>query len=389
MYRFRMWAAAWWLGLAAAAGGQAPKSQTDLGQALIAARHSISVGPNGLAGEGAALLGRAVGEARYVAIGEDHFTREIPLFASAICDLMGPQGLAAYVVEAGPVATDAIAPMLTAPDRAARMAAFAKAYPNAVAFLDGADENDTAAHCAKAAGAVPYHLIGIDQEFLGAGGFLLDEILKSRLSATARRLVTELRDEDRKGSAAAAKDGNPGGLLIPSAAEDSLARVEAALRTGGDVRARRLFGELKASHEIYALDARGSPEANGERARMMKRHLAERLPARGKVLLKFGDWHLYKGVNPLEQRDIGNFIAERAEGEGARSLHILVLAARGSHGQFAGYARQAKAQSFVMSQDKDYRWFGLAVDRMGAQGWTLFDLRTLRHRRLEGMDADW
>jgi hypothetical protein len=171
--RLRILAAACLSALAAAAAAQAPPSPLDLGEALTGARHAIALGPQGFSGEGATLLRQAVSEARYVAIGEDHFTREIPHFAGAVCDLMAPK-LAAYVVEAGPVATETIAPMLSAPDREARMAAFGRLYPNALAFLDSVEDNEAAAHCAKASRGAAYRLIGIDQEFFGAPALLLD-----------------------------------------------------------------------------------------------------------------------------------------------------------------------------------------------------------------------
>lgn len=57
-----------------------------------------------------------------------------------------------------------------------------------------------------------------------------------------------------------------------------------------------------------------------------------------RVLLKFGDWHVYKGINPLRQRDLGNFVAELADGRNGASLHILVLGAKGTHALYAGYA---------------------------------------------------
>jgi hypothetical protein len=376
---------AWLWGGAAASPAQ---TSQDLPSALKAARHPLAVEGGALSGEGSDVIRAALSEARYVAIGEDHFTREIPAFAAALCDLLGPQGLSAYVVEAGPVASARVATMLGAPDREARVAAFGRAYPNAMAFIDGAEENETAAHCRRAGGAA-FRLIGVDQEFFGASGFLLDEILRSRLNPEARKAIEQLRAEDRRRSEDAAKSGDPSGLLMLGGDPARLTAAEAALRKGGDARARALFGALRTSQEIYALDHAGSPLANENRARLMKRNLAAALPARGKVLLKFGDWHLYKGINPLGQRDIGNFIAERADGEGGRSLHILVLAAKGTHGLFGGYARQTRAQGFTMSEDKDYRWFQLAADNRLAEGWTLFDLRDLRHRRIAGVDADW
>lgn len=375
-----------WLGCGGLADAAPPPPTLE--SALVAARQPIFVGTDGISGEGAELLRRAVAEARYVGIGEDHFTNEIPLFAAAMCRLMAPQGLAAYVVEAGPIATERMAAMLGAPDREAQVRAFSRAYPNAVAFLDSRPENAAAASC-RAAARRPFRLIGIDQEFLGSGGFLLDRAAKGRLSPPARKAVDGLREKERRAAQAAAASGDPSGLFVLSEDPAGLARAGATVAAGGDAGARRAFDELLATRRIYALNAAGSPEANGTRARLMKRHLARELPATGKVLLKFGDWHLYKGVNPLGELDIGNFIHERAEGAGETSLHILVLAARGRHGGFGGYARPLKPNAFVMSVDKDYRWFALAAANQVKAGWTLYDLRRLRHRRIADVDADW
>ena len=117
----------------------------------------------------------------------------------------------------------------------------------------------------------------------------------------------------------------------------------------------------------------------------------ERAAAQGqrqRVLLKFGDWHLYKGLNPLHERDLGNFLAEFADGRNTTALHILVLGAKGTHALYAGYDRPLKFEPFVMDQDEDYRWIKAAVDAQRAGSWTLFDLRKLRFKHLD-MSADW
>ena len=107
-----------------------------------------------------------------------------------------------------------------------------------------------------------------------------------------------------------------------------------------------------------------------------------------RVLLKFGDWHMYKGINPLHERDLGNFVAEFADGRNARSLHIMVLGAKGTHALFGGYDRPLRLEPFVMDQDEDYRWMKPAVGAQKAGSWTLYDLRKLRFKHLD-LDTDW
>jgi hypothetical protein len=48
-----------------------------------------------------------------------------------------------------------------------------------------------------------------------------------------------------------------------------------------------------------------------------------------KVLVKLGGYHVYRGLNPVRGSGVGNCIAEFAEGQGAQSLHIRLMAVEG------------------------------------------------------------
>ena len=88
-------------------------------------------------------------------------------------------------------------------------------------------------------------------------------------------------------------------------------------------------------HEIYLKNMQGSPESNNQRARLLKRNFRLDLEkaAAGdqpqKVLVKFGEWHLYKGFNPLHQRDLGNYIAEVADAQGKHFVTYLRFGSQG------------------------------------------------------------
>jgi len=62
-------------------------------------RYPIILKNGALSGTGATLLNDAIRPARFVMLGEDHFTREIPPLAEALCDIIHPD---AYAVEVGP-----------------------------------------------------------------------------------------------------------------------------------------------------------------------------------------------------------------------------------------------------------------------------------------------
>ena len=45
-----------------------------------------------------------------------------------------------------------------------------------------------------------------------------------------------------------------------------------------------------------------------------------------RVILKFGHWHLYRGVGPSNLQTLGNFASELARVNGGQSFHVSVHA---------------------------------------------------------------
>jgi hypothetical protein len=370
------------------------QSQSAFEQKLREVRFDLHIQNGKFSGSAAPLLEGAISNAQYVLIGEDHLTREIPQFAQVVCDVMAPQGLTAMAVEAGPQAAEFVSSLFGRPDRLAQMATLTHQYPASVAFLDVRQENDLAAHCAEVAHRSHFHFWGLDQEFAGSAGWLLDQILATKPGPAASAALHQLKREEQQGASRAKETGDPSKLLLFSVSDSKLNEAAAALQRDGNSVANALFRELIESREIYLKNAQGSPESNAQRARLLKRNFRNDLDAAGdasqpqRVLFKFGDWHLYKGFNPLQQRDLGNYIAELADGQGTASLHICILGAKGTHRLFAGYERPTKLEKFVMDEDPDYRWLKPAIDNQLPNAWTLFDLRKLRFHALHEVDAD-
>ena len=116
------------------------------------------------------------------------------------------------------------------------------------------------------------------------------------------------------------------------------------------------------------------------------------MPVKGKVLTRLGAVHLYKGVNPLKERDLGNWIAEIMDGEGKlASLHILVVGAKGTQAAFGGYSKPFRSAQFDAANNKNTRWLDQAFTKQAPDlaGWTLYELRQLRHRQLTGVTTEW
>lgn len=379
---YRTWAAGVLLGTASMAQAQTPTFEAK----LLASRSPIRLEGGRLTGAGAQLLAQEIAQSRFVMIGEDHGTREIPAFVTAVCQMVGPDRLSGYAVESGAVAVALLTPHLKAADRAARMGEFAQKYPNAVAFLDIAEDNEAAATCMKASRRRDFRLIGADQEFIGSGLLLLDRILATKLSEEARRTVAAARAREANAAGAARVSGDPSKLLMVAASDGELDLIKGALARGGNPEARRIFAALRKSRTIY-----GTPDnrSNTLRASLLKQNFAAAMPAAGTVVGRFGALHAYKGFNPLDNLDLGNFLAEQAEREGARSLHVMIIGARGKHATFAGFGKSFPSSDYVTADAKPFRWFADAANRQLPGGWTLFDLRTLRHARIGGIEPDW
>jgi hypothetical protein len=379
------------LTLLGASAGAADRPPT-FAERLELVRSSLEVGDGKFVGPGSAVLAEAVLDARYVLIGEDHLTREIPQFTTDLCRMMAPKGLAVLAVETGPEAAQVVNTILRRPDRRNRLAAFMHTHPDAMAFQNGRDESDMAASCAQAAG-LEFQLWGLDQEFFGAAGNLLDRMASAHPGPVARAAIIRLAAAERSATAAALTSGLPGQLLTYTITDQQLDDARTAIAKDGGARVQDLFAALVETRAIYLAQNSDPYASNGARARLMKRTLLDylnRAPAQARVLFKFGDAHMRKGINGLGQRDLGNFVAERADGEGVRSLHLLVVGLRGTHALYNGVGRQVRHEPVVLTDNADFAWLKDAVPaRVATNEWTLLDLRPLRARPPRDLPTEW
>jgi hypothetical protein len=374
------------------------KLKPSLAEALVQARGALVLADSGFSGEGAETLKAAVRESRFVLLGEDHFSREIPRFASMLCDIMKPD---AFAVEAGPEAAAFVNGLLRDGARKERVAKRMHAHPNSMAFLDAIEESDSAAHCATASRNPAFALWGLDQEFLGATGTVLEAMAATSPGEQSRAAIAALRSRSDIAQSQAKNSGDPGKAFLLSATEADLKPLVEAVAVDGNAGTRALLDELLVSHKIYRLNAEGSPDSNRIRAELFKQHFLTAYTALGReiskprVLFKFGDNHSGKGFSPLQVRDIGNFVAELADGEKAHSLHIKILGVRGKHGIFGGFAKPLKDEPFVITEYPEYQWLESAVAKLlppdghaAGTTWTLFDLRKLRFRGID-LSPEW
>ena len=374
----------------------APATGEALSDALKGATQPLSVTSQGdLAEAGGRLIKDAIDHAHLVLLGESHFSRETPQFAAAVCRAMRPD---AYAVEAGPYAAAYVQTVLGSPDRKSLMRERERIHPANMAFLDNEQENDLAAKCVASATAKGIALWGLDQEFLGAGSVLLQEMQQQPNGPESTTAIRAALIKDQQAEERARSTGDFMQLFLVSATDADINSLQKALAADGSQRSRDILRELTLSRRIYRLNAAGSPESNAERASLVKQHflqdyrtLQERIPA-PRVLLKFGDNHMWKGFNDLHQLDLGDYVAELASVEQVQSLHIQVIAAKGTLAGLGGYTRPTTTESFVLADVPEYAWLKPVVDLLPADSsrpeGVVLDLRKLRFRKL-AMSPEW
>ena len=355
-----------------------------LPQHLEAARFGLRVDNGVLSGTGASVLTEAVASSHYILIGEDHLTREIPQFTTAICNLIGNQ-LTGMAIEVSPEAATFMMRSVHSPDRWQRMVAQTQAYPWSIAFLDSRQENDMVANCDHVSHNSNFHLWGLDQNFEGSAGWLIDLMLAAKPGPQARMALLRLKADEQR-DAAAAKADTSAPFLLSEKSDAEINEARPAIERDGGAEAKKIFAELTASYRIYRAFDQSNAVSNIMRAKLLKMNFRDAMnqisppEKKGKIIVKFGDSHLYKGMNENHNLNLGDYIAETAEMEGQDSLHICVLGAGGKTSAFTKYGQPTNIQSDSAAADPSYRWMKPFLAKQIPGQWTLYDLRALRYR---------
>jgi hypothetical protein len=289
----------------------------------------------------------------------------------------------------GPEAGRRLTRLLGSTNPNAEMRAWVQRYPFSLAFYDLQQEL-TFLREARAVAGPGLRVTGIDQELMGAGRMLVEGV------ATKDAAVATLLTQEAAAYEKAVATGNPLDLFLMTGPADALGALRDRLAAGKHPRDEALVASLLDSRDIYALNATSGYVSNLTRAALMKRYYVEQLPpdrraAPSPALFKFGALHVMKGLNTLNSREIGNYIAEVADGAGRPSVHILIMAVKGQQRRFAGVGKPFVAAPVdqIGPGVSDFPYAKPVFERaLGEQGWSLFDFRELRRWANAQRDLD-
>jgi hypothetical protein len=350
---------------------------------LLENRYPLSARGGQLSGAGAQVLRSAVAQSRFVLLGEEHGIAQTPELMAAVCKAAGPQPFHTMAVEEGPLVAAELEGWARRPDGLAQLTAFEKTFPYSINGYKAREEFDMLQQCTRA-GESEFHIWGLNQEGLNAGGVILSRVLATHLGSQARAAMQRLLRKNEEGYRKALQSDSIFDFFMIAADDKELADGAALLQSDGSPDARTLFASLVESHEINRAPPAAYPNAR-RRERLMKTLFAanyaraERAAAGPpKVLLKFGAFHVYRGLNPVHGSGIGNYVAEFAEAHGVQSLHIYLMPVKGSQPIWPRVSQPAQLRSFNHVDEARYRYLQPVFTNLLTSEWTMFDLRPLR-----------
>jgi hypothetical protein len=305
--------------------------EPDLAALVAQASYPLSFTNGRLSGAGQAHLLHELASAQFVLLGESHYDHDTPLFAQALYrDLNGKLGFHHLVVEQDPIAIeDAL--KAGARGNASAIAEIAKRDPYLFGFASDQDLQLLADVGRLDQG--PDTIWGLEQA-QGTTRYL-KELIDLAGTPALRAECARLLDDARK----IEMDRGPHGDYLSE--PDAYAQMQ-TLRThftpAAGSRAEKLLDGLVISAEIYSYYRRAEAGEyvgffnNTVRESLFKRefvadytHAVAHGEALPKAMFKFGDVHMFHGLDPVMAFPIGNFAHEFAISHGLNAYGIDIL----------------------------------------------------------------
>ena len=368
-----------------------PGQEIALETQLSAHAHTIRIAVGDLAGPGGDLLKAAMGNVQFVALGEEHNTRAIPAFTTALFEgLHKRHGFHYLALEEGPYVGQLLSRFARTRGREAALALGLR-HPNAF-HMYTVEELRMIGDIGRVSTAQGDALWGLNQEFGASHVYLrLTEIAPND---AAKLVAGELLNQALAYEAERFQKNTH--YLAQVARPGDFERLRGAFAPEPGSEADRLIAQTALSHRIYAPYAANPPPASEvfhasglERETNMKHLFAEQYraaTAKGdslpKVVVKSGALHLYRGLSErTELYTLGNFLSELAIFNGKESFHLWVTVVRVDvrEGFLAPFAAAARPSENTL--------FDLRPLQPGAARNTLPNLDPQLRRLIMGYDA--
>lgn len=388
------------------AGAQAQDEKIPLSSALQEHRHRLRLEGNTLKGPGAELLLQEAASARYLLVGEEHGTAEIPRLVADLFRRLQTAGYRHLAIEVGPVQARRLNDVLSGSQPEEALREHLRAHWPGVPFYWWKEEAHLLVSAARAAEEDDV-LWGVDYDVMG------DRYPLSRLRelapdpaarATAARALA-LADSLLE---RATQSGDLSKTMMFSDPDTIWCALRATFEPEPGSEAEFILDQLESTARVNrAWIEERVWDSNQLRARLNKENfLRYRRRAGhtshgrrsgghhdpgagwtgGKVLVKMGANHVMRGRTPTEIFDLGNLVSELAVAEGGESFHLAAVGGAGDeHAGLDTHDFGVEPEPTHLSRGE---WGRPLAAAAYDKGWTLFDLRPVRPLMAGGRVAE-
>jgi hypothetical protein len=329
---------------------------------IISFAYSFKIENNQLIGPGADTLKKAIRESQFFMLGEEHFSPQISELTNIILPYFSSNGYKNFALEVGPFTAKIIESEIKLKQSLYDFnRTFYSNYKDIpIPFFDGTKDDQFI----KTALKDDFKLWGLDQEYVTAPLFLLDEIYRnSQDSFSAEQqyrkakyyLKQQLNDfnSDKKNHYFEMFD-----------TDNDFTKY---INQCNEPEQQEIINALRISMGIYK-----QQNLNGNNARMeyMKRNFsnnyrtAQKDDSLPKVLIKMGSMHLGLGKSWLGIYDLGNMIGELAHFNNTKSISVNC---------FSRYIEEKNGTIYDYMSDQDGKNLSLILDLASKDNWTLVD----------------
>ncbi|MEP6882117.1 MAG: hypothetical protein ABI866_08995, partial [Dokdonella sp.] len=236
-------------------------------------------------------------------------------------------------------------------------------------------------------------LWGIDQEFILSTRMNFERLVQLNPGAT---VVAGYLKRAMEAEVKMLAEHDPSSALLPQLQADDFAALRAAVKARAGSESATIIDELSESADIYRSQGSDGNASNHQRSLLMKRHFmanydaaSRRSSAPVRAMFRIGAYHAGRGLNPLNQYDIGNLASELAASRGLESVHILVLAAGGTNNKWLPFMadKTARVSPYDAKVELDSVNAVPFLAHTLKDQWTVFDLHAFRSERAARKNA--
>jgi len=332
--------------------------------------YSFDIVKNNIIGQGADTLINKISKSQFLLLGEEHYSPEISELTKVLLPKLKSAGFNYFAIEIGPHSAKK---MITVVKNQKSLFDFiTDFYSNyndiPIPFFDGKKDETFL----KTAISKNFEIWGIDQEFLSAQLFLMDDLYslsnnKSLLKfyyANSKRFLGEEFKKYKK---------NKGYPMFTNLLKSTI--LKSFFEKCNTEKQKKIIVDLISSWKIYAFrEVKKYGENNFTRMKYMKRQFGEnyknvsKTDSLPKVFVKMGSMHLARGKNWLGIYDLGTMIKELTYFNGTKSTSINC---------FARYWKDGSGKVYDYLDEEDGKAYQPILEFAKKDKWVLIETKPI------------